>query len=60
MLRLVLEVESTAGKVLLGLVGAEGGRGVTVGRYFKGLVDHVQHESLHPFLVGLDEGGHAA
>ena len=60
MLRLVLEVESTAGKVLLGLVGAEGGRGVTVGRYFEGLVDHVQHESLHPFLVGLDEGGHAA
>ena len=60
MLRLVLEVESAAGKVLLGLVGAEGGRGVTVGRYFEGLVDHVQYESLHPFLVGLDEGGHAA
>ena len=60
MLRLVLEVEGAAGEVLLRLVGAEGRRGVTVGRYFDGLVDHGEHESLHPFLVGLDEGGHAA
>ena len=60
MLRLVLEVKGTAGEMLLRLVGTEGGRRVTVGRYFKGLVDHVQHESLHPFLVGLDEGGHTA
>ena len=54
------QVEGAVRKVLLGLVGAEGGGALAVGLYFEGLFDHVEDEALHSFLVGLHHGGNAA
>ena len=55
-----LQIERAARQVFLGVDGSEGGSGVLVGDDFVGFVDHGEDEPFYSFLVGLDEGGHAA